>query len=521
MTHYYLPMSSKPADKPFSSEEWLFEIKWDGIRAIAYVNDRLSVRSRNGKELAGSFPELSDLLELAPHTVLDGEIVAMSGGRPDIQEILPRITSQGLTHQPARFSPVTYIVFDILEQDAIPLVGLPLTERRRILLERVKEGPHVVISDPVDSRGIEYYEAAVRKGLEGVMAKRKDSVYEPGVRSNSWLKIKQQKTCDCVIAGYTRGQGGRSPQFGALMLALYKNGTGKRVDGNDHGNGSSKGAPDNNHNDLIYIGKVGSGFKDRDLTFLKDLFVQYETDTPHINRVVQTGGVVWLTPVLVCEVTYQSVTKDGKLRIPGFIRLRSDKSPGECTIDQLDTMGVQGADKLVPEKGTSGTKKHSIPVTRETVVSEEATLKKYRTIRNFPITPEPEGDNVTGEEGNYFVIHEHHARNLHFDLRLERDGVLKSWAVPKGVPLVPGEKHLAVAVEDHPLDYGHFEGTIPEGEYGAGTVSIWDNGTYETKHWNHEKIEITFHGKKLGGLYVLVRFKRAGNNDWLLFMAGT
>ena len=126
---------------------------------------------------------------------------------------------------------------------------------------------------------------------------------------------------------------------------------------------------------------------------------------------------------------------------------------------------------------------------------------------------------MTGK-GNYFVIHEHHARHTHFDLRLERDGVLKSWAVPKGIPEVAGEKHLAVAVEDHPLDYGHFEGTVPAGEYGAGTVSIWDNGTYDTKLWENDKIEITFHGKRLAGHYVLVPFKRAGKNEWLLFKTG-
>ena len=127
---------------------------------------------------------------------------------------------------------------------------------------------------------------------------------------------------------------------------------------------------------------------------------------------------------------------------------------------------------------------------------------------------------ITEGGGNYFVVQEHHARRLHFDLRLEREGVLKSWAVPKGIPVVPGEKHLAVAVEDHPLDYGHFEGTIPEGQYGAGTVSIWDNGTYDTKHWDPDKIEVTLHGHRITGPYVLVRFKRAGKNEWLFFRAG-
>ena len=121
--------------------------------------------------------------------------------------------------------------------------------------------------------------------------------------------------------------------------------------------------------------------------------------------------------------------------------------------------------------------------------------------------------------GNRFVIQEHHARHLHYDLRLERDGVLKSWAVPKGIPETAGEKHLAVAVEDHPLEYGVFEGEIPKGEYGAGTVSIWDRGSYDTKHWDDEKIELMFHGSRLNGAYVLVKFKRAGKNNWLLFRA--
>jgi bifunctional non-homologous end joining protein LigD len=123
------------------------------------------------------------------------------------------------------------------------------------------------------------------------------------------------------------------------------------------------------------------------------------------------------------------------------------------------------------------------------------------------------------EQGNHFVVHEHHARHLHYDLRLEHDGVLKSWAVPKGIPEKPGEKHLAVAVEDHPLDYRTFEGTIPEGAYGAGTVTIWDKGTYKPEHWDDEKIEIIIHGERLNGHYVLVRFKRAGKSEWLVFKA--
>jgi bifunctional non-homologous end joining protein LigD len=275
MTRQYLPMNAKPAGAPFSGDEWFFEIKWDGIRAISYCNEHLSVRSRNGKEIARQFPELAELKELAPGTVLDGEIVAMVNGLPDIQELLPRLQSGRRLSPGARSTPVTYIVFDILEEDGIPLLNLPLTERRLILLKRVKEGPHVVISMPVETDGEAFFRAAVAKGLEGVMAKRKTSVYEPGVRSGNWLKIKEEKTCDCVISGYTRGEGGRSSLFGALILGLYYSSRDQdyrkkiRVDKA----GTSSFGCTGQH--LVYIGKVGTGFRDLDLTSLVELFPEY------------------------------------------------------------------------------------------------------------------------------------------------------------------------------------------------------------------------------------------------------
>ena len=113
------------------------------------------------------------------------------------------------------------------------------------------------------------------------------------------------------------------------------------------------------------------------------------------------------------------------------------------------------------------------------------------------------------------MIQEHHARRLHYDLRLEKDGVLKSWAVPKGIPEF-GQKVLAVETEDHPYDYASFEGEIPKGQYGAGTVKIWDKGQYEAKLWENDKIEVTLDGNRLKGRYILVRLKRAGDKDWLL-----
>ena len=471
MASRYLPMLARSAPAPFSGDDWLFEVKWDGVRAIATVEGTLSLSSRNGTELAGRFPELGELVTLAPRTVLDGEIVVMTGGKPDMQALLPRLQSV-MPGTP----PVTYIVFDILEREGKPLTGLPLVERRSQLEAAVREGPHVVISEPVVGRGEDYYRAAVAQGLEGVMAKRRDSLYEPGVRSAMWLKIKAQKSCDCVIAGYTPGRGARKTAFGALLLGLYENLT------------------------LVFVGKVGTGFSDRLLTELVEQFAPLVTAAPPPWNIREK--VVWLEPVLVCEVAYQEVTRDRKLRIPLFLRLRSDKSASSCTTDQI----AGGQLPLAKQAGaTPGARAYPA----------QPDLRTYHEKRNFSVTSEPEGQKDM--DGESFVIQEHHSHKLHYDMRLERDGVLASWAVPKGVPLAVGEKHLAVAVEDHPLEYGTFEGEIPKGEYGAGTVTIWDSGTYETKHWDAEKIEVVLHGRRLNGPYVLVKFKRTKKNEWLLF----
>jgi DNA ligase D-like protein (predicted 3'-phosphoesterase) len=289
----------------------------------------------------------------------------------------------------------------------------------------------------------------------------------------------------------------------------------------------------NKERKLVYIGKVGTGFSDRDLAELLKTFSPLKTSTPQLTGFEETEPVIWLESVLVCEVAYQAVTRDKRLRIPRFIRIRSDRKPEECSTDQLTEVQVASSGGAFESENTdrsdTGGKisqkvgsKMAEPAENDQLLApmEEPALEDYHKKRDFSATSEPEGSVNKDGVGNYFVIQEHHARRLHFDLRLEREGVLRSWAVPKGMPEVIGEKHLAVAVEDHPLDYGHFEGTIPEGEYGAGTVSIWDSGTYDTKHWDPDKIEITFHGHRMSGPYVLVRFKRAGKSEWLVFRAG-
>ena len=144
-------------------------------------------------------------------------------------------------------------------------------------------------------------------------------------------------------------------------------------------------------------------------------------------------------------------------------------------------------------------------------------LKEYKQKRNFKKTPEPKNSKEKKTKEKIFVIHEHHASHLHWDLRLEMNSVLKSWAVPKEPPLSKGTKRLAISVEDHPLSYANFSGTIPEGNYGAGKVKIWDKGTYKLISKDSKKIEIEFHGKKLKGKYVLIKTHYGNKPDksWL------
>ena len=456
----YQPMLAEPADAPFSGAGWLFEVKWDGVRAIAQVGETLSILSRNDNDITHKFPELAELSRLSSNVVLDGEIIVMKGGRPDFQAVAKRVqvSKLGDIEREARETPCTYVVFDILEKDGKSLTGKPLSERKGILRESLKDGEYVVVSSYVVGQGEAYYEAAAAKGLEGVVAKRLESPYRPGERSREWLKVKSVKTADCVVVGYTRGTGNRVDTFGALLLGL------------------------NEKDKLTFVGRVGTGFTDKSLRELLAAFRPYEVAEQQIEATDVPAGSTWLRPGIVAEVGYQNLTDDNRLRAPRFIRLRTDKTPRDCTLSQVRPL----------------------------------TLEEYNTKRHFSKSPEPFGEGGK-PKGNSYVVQEHHASHLHWDLRLERDGVLKSWAVPKGPPEKPGDRRLAIAVEDHPLDYGDFEGIIPEGEYGAGTVKIWDKGTYDAGEWGEEKVEFNIHGERLSGPYELVRFRKAGDKNWLLF----
>jgi len=301
--HRYKPMLATLAKELPRSGHWLYEVKWDGYRAIAYVyGGEAQFVSRNGNDLTPRFPSVRRALERAvrtPDCVLDGEICAldeegratfsaMQQGKPDTRYI--------------------YVVFDVLEVEGEPLIELPLVERRERLeqlLDRRKAD--IQVSETFeDGKGL--YEAAKTQRYEGVIAKKPDSRYEPGRRTSQWLKIKTHNRQEFVIAGYTKGQGRRSGRFGSLVLGAYESG------------------------ELRYVGNVGTGFTDTEIERLLAKLKPLERTEPpfaHVPKMpkVRKGDVVWVEPKLVAEVEFVEWTHDGHLRAPSYQGVREDKAP--------------------------------------------------------------------------------------------------------------------------------------------------------------------------------------------------
>ena len=297
----YRPMLATLSEALPSGDDWVYEVKWDGYRALGYVRGGdARLVSRNGNDLTGRFPELAKALVKAarsPECVVDGEVCALDEqGRPSFSAM----------QQGKRGTPLVYEVFDVLEIDGAPVVDLPLLERRErleaLLDTRVKT---VQVSGFFDD-GEALLEAATQQGLEGVMAKRPGSRYCEGKRTRDWLKIKTHGREEFVIAGYTKGEGRRSSRFGSLVLATYRG------------------------DELRWVGNVGTGFDERTLDDVLGKLEPLARATSPLAVVpkmpkVRKADVVWVEPRLVCEVKFAEWTHDDHLRAPVFVGLRDDK----------------------------------------------------------------------------------------------------------------------------------------------------------------------------------------------------
>jgi bifunctional non-homologous end joining protein LigD len=299
----YRPMLATLEKTVSSSEGWLFEVKWDGYRAIAYVRGGESkLLSRNDKDLTQRFEHVAREIVKAvktPYVVLDGEVCALDDqGRASFSAM-----QQG-------GAPLVYYVFDLLELEGEALVDLPLTERRRRLEKLLDRRNRTVRLSETFDDGEALYEAAKQQGLEGIMAKRQDSRYYEGKRTRDWLKIKTHGRQEFLIAGYTHGGGRRASTFGSLILALREGG------------------------ELKYVGNVGTGFTDTEIRRLLEKLKPLRRETPPFRTVpkmprVRRDEIVWVEPELVAEVEFAEFTHDGRLRAPSYQGLREDKEPEE------------------------------------------------------------------------------------------------------------------------------------------------------------------------------------------------
>jgi bifunctional non-homologous end joining protein LigD len=309
----YSPMLATPADRVPTGPGWRFEVKFDGYRALAYLRGgECRLVSRNGNDLTQRFAEVAKAVAAAtksPNAVLDGEICRIDAeGRTSFSEL-----QQGS-------GALVCFVFDLLELDGEPLVDAPLSERKQ-QLRALLDGRNRTVSFSEDfDDGDALFRVAQEKGLEGVVAKRAESVYRPGKRTRDWLKIKATKNDEFVIVGYTRGSGRREDTFGSLLLAAYEDG------------------------ELRYVGNVGTGFNDAEIDKLLRLLRPLQrtssplAEIPKLPR-VRKGDVRWVEPKLVAQVRYAEWTHDRHLRHPSYLGLREDKAPNEVVREDVVRLG--------------------------------------------------------------------------------------------------------------------------------------------------------------------------------------
>lgn len=301
------PMLSETVGAPPKGNDHIFELKWDGIRALVSLEDgQVKIHTRNHNEVTKQFPELhiGEKAFRATNGVFDAEIVCLDkAGKPVFKNVINRLMSTGPTNieRLSRTNPVHCYVFDCLYLDGRALVNEPLMKRKEWLADAIKSDTPYRVSEFVED-GAGLFEGARQHGLEGIMAKRKDSKYSIGKRSDCWLKIKVRQSAEVVIVGYTKGKGDRGATFGALQIA-------ERVD-----------------DALYYRGKVGTGFDDK--TVKEILAVLKKVDVikqpPVIGKPVDPKISTWLDPTTIAEVSYSRVTPDKMFREPVFIRLRPD-----------------------------------------------------------------------------------------------------------------------------------------------------------------------------------------------------
>jgi DNA ligase D-like protein (predicted ligase) len=311
----YEPMLAAMGSKgDLELEGYIFEPKLDGTRALCYVNSTMKFLNRRGNDITERYPEFSFRDQIkARSCVLDGELIVYDNrGNPSFHLLQKREQSKTSI---AKFlsiqHPATYVIFDIMELEGKSLLSTRLEERKRIMHAVLREGHHLQ-SIAYTKDGAKLWSVVEQRKLEGVMAKRYNSYYEPGKRSDAWLKIKALKTVDCVLLGYTS----EIRAISALALGLFFG------------------------NELRYVGRVGTGFTEKYLEELRPILDDMLAEKPPVSSYPNEPTITWVRPELIAEVKVLTLTRDNHLRAPSFRRLRNDKNITDCIIEQLGKVSV-------------------------------------------------------------------------------------------------------------------------------------------------------------------------------------
>jgi bifunctional non-homologous end joining protein LigD len=321
------PMMARLSDLPAEDGGWAYEIKWDGVRGVAYAEGgRVRFTNRNVREITTQYPELRPLGRAlgARPAVLDGEIVAMDeSGRPSFGRLQRRmhLGSESAARRLAKSVPVVYMIFDLLYLDGRSTMALPYRERRELLEGLELSGPHWQVPAYHVGEGREMLEASRAQGLEGIVAKRLDSPYEPGRRSRNWLKVKNQLRQEFVIGGWLPGKGARAGRIGSLAVGYYE---------------AEAAESDGPASRLVYAGNVGTGFKEDDILRLTQLLEPLRTDESPFQGRQPPKGTVFVEPRLVAEIVFRGWTHNRTLRAASFKGLRDDKDPREVVLEAAE-----------------------------------------------------------------------------------------------------------------------------------------------------------------------------------------
>jgi len=315
-----VPMLARLAELPASDDGWAVEVKWDGVRAIAYCRPgRLELQSRNLRDITAQYPEVRRLSRQlgAREAVLDGELVAFDEqGRPSFERLQQRIhqTEETVVRRRMKSHPVTYVIFDLLYLEGRDLMGEPYRRRRQLLEDLELNGPSWQTPRCSTGHAKELLAASRDLQLEGIVIKRLDSRYSPGKRTGSWLKVKNTGRQEFVIGGWQPGEGRRRNRIGSILLGTFE--------------------PDGDRQVLRYAGKVGTGFSERELTSLQARLAPLERKSnPFAGRKGPRKGVRYVEPELVAEIELRELTADGMVRHGSFKGLREDKPASEVRLE--------------------------------------------------------------------------------------------------------------------------------------------------------------------------------------------